>query len=71
MIRRRTNSTGPKETDQEEIKGVEDNFSDSDELVARTELSIYINEASEEETVVVNELKEKYDLGDNAEDIIF
>ena len=71
MIRRRTNSTGPKETDQEEIKGVEDNFSDSDELVARTELSIYINEASEEETVVVNELKEKYDLGENAEDIIF
>ena len=71
MIRRRTNSTGSKETDQEEIKGVEDNFSDSDELVARTELSIYINEASEEETVVVNELKEKYDLGENAEDIIF
>ena len=71
MIRRRTNSTGPKETDQEEIKSVEDNFSDSDELVARTELSIYINEVSEEETVVVNELKEKYDLGENAEDIIF
>ena len=34
-------------------------------------MSISINEASEEEIIVVNELKEIYDLGENAEGIIF
>ena len=44
---------------------------DSDEMFARAKLSISINEASEEEIIVVNELKEIYDLGQNAEGIIF
>ena len=42
-----------------------------DELFPRAKLSISINEASEEEIIVVNELKEIYDLGENAEGIIF
>ena len=48
-------------TDQEVNQGVEDSFTDSDELFARAESSIFINEASEEEIIVVNELKEIYD----------
>ena len=66
MIKRRIKITGPHETDQEEIQGVEDLncFHDSDELVSRAELSISINEVSEEEITVVNELKEIYGLGE-------
>ena len=71
MIKRRINTTGPQETDQEENQDVEESFPDSDELVARAELSISINEASEKEILVVNELKEIYDLGEKAEGIIF
>ena len=71
MIKRRINTTGPEETDQEQNQGVEDSFLDSDELVARAELSISINEASEKEIIVVNELKEIYDTGEEAEEIIF
>ena len=63
MKKRRINTTGPKETDEEENQGVEDSFPDSDELVARAESSISINQASEEEIIIVNELKEIYDLG--------
>ena len=44
---------------------------DSDELFPRAKMSISINEASEEEIIVVNELKEIYDLGQNAGGIIF
>ena len=62
---------GQQETDQEENQAVEDCFPDSDELVARAKFSISINEASEEETIVVNELKKIYDLGENTEVIIF
>ena len=64
---RNINRTVPQETDQ----GVEDSFPDSDELVARAKLRISINEASEEEIIVVNDLKGIYDLGENAEEIIF
>ena len=71
MIKRRINTTGPQETDQEENQDVEESFPDSDELVARAELSISINEASEKEILVANELKEIYDLGEKAEGIIF
>ena len=71
MINRRINTTGPQETDEEENQGIEDGFPDFDELVARAELSISINEASEEEITVINELKKIYDLGENAEGIIF
>ena len=55
--KRRTNTTGPQETNQEENQGVEDSFSDSDEMVAGAKLSISINEASQEEIIVLNELK--------------
>ena len=48
MLKRRTNTTGPQEADQEENQGVEDSLSDSDELVARAKLSISIKEALEE-----------------------
>ena len=58
MIKRRINTTAPQETDQEENQGVEDSLSDSDELIARSKLNISINEASEEEIIVFNELKE-------------
>ena len=58
MIKRRINTTAPLETDQEENQGVEDSLSDSDELIARSKLNISINEASEEEIIVFNELKE-------------
>ena len=71
MIKRRINTTEPQKTDQEENQGVEESFPDSDELVARTELSISINEASDEEILVVNELKEICDLAEKAEGIIF
>ena len=71
MINRRISTIGPHETDKEENQDVEDNFADSDELIARAELSISINEASEEDFTVVNELKEIYDLGEKAEGIIF
>ena len=64
MKKRRINTTGPQETDEEENQGVEDSFPDSDELVARAESSISINQASEEEIIIVNELKEIYDLGE-------
>ena len=40
-------------------------------LIARAKLSISINEASEEEILFVNDLKEIYDLGEKAEGIIF
>lgn len=33
-------------------------------------MSISINEASEEEIIVINELKEVYDLGERAEGIV-
>ena len=68
MLKRRSNTTGPQETDQEENQGVEDSFSDSDEMVAGAKLSISINEASQEEIIIVNELK---DLGEKADGIIF
>ena len=71
MLKRRTNTTGPQKTDQEENQDVEDSLSDSNELVARAKLSISINEVSEEEITVVNELKEIYDLGEKADGIIF
>ena len=71
MIKRRINTTGPQETDQEENQGVEDIFPDSDGLTARAKLSISINDASEKEIIVINELKEIYVLGENAEAIIF
>ena len=71
MIKRRINTTGTQETDQEENQGVEDSFPDSHELTARAKLIISINEASEGRITVVNELKEIYDLGENAEGIIF
>ena len=69
MINRRINTTGPQETNQEENQCVEDSFLDSDELIARAELSIPINEASDEEIIVVNELKKLYDLREKAEGI--
>ena len=53
MIKRRINTTGP-QTDQRENQGVEDSFPGSDELVARAELIISINEVSEEEVIVIN-----------------
>ena len=71
MITRRINTKGPQKTDQEENQSVEDSFPDSDELVARAELNISINEVLEEEIVVVNELKKMYDLGEKVEGIIF
>ena len=58
MIKRRINTTAPQETDQEENQGVADSLSDSDELIARSKLNISINEASKEEIIVFNELKE-------------
>ena len=51
MLKRRISTTGPQETHQEENQGVGDSFPDSDELFARAELSISINEASEEEII--------------------
>ena len=71
MKKRRINTTGPQEADEEENQGVEDSFPDSDELVAKAESSISINQASEEEIIIVNELKEIYDLGEKVEGIIF
>ena len=68
-IKRRTNTTTPQETDQEENQGVEDSFPHSDSLVDRAKSNISLNEASEEEIIVVNELKEIYDLGEKAEGI--
>ena len=70
MIKRRINTTGPQETDQEENQGVEESFPDSDYLVARAELSIFINEDSEQEILAVNKLKEIYDLGEKTERVI-
>ena len=70
VIKRRTNTTGTPETDQWDNQGVEDSFPDSDELVARAKLSISINEASEQEIIVVNELREIYDSGEKAEGTI-
>ena len=70
MINRKINTIVPQETDQEENQGVGDSFPDSDQLVARAELSISINEASEEEKTVVTEFKKIYDLGEKAEVII-
>ena len=70
-MKRRINTTGPQKTDQEGNQGVEDSFPDSDELVATAELSISINEVSEEQIIVANELKEIYDLDKKAEGIIF
>ena len=49
----------------------EDSFPDSNELAARTKFIISFNEASEERITVVKELKEIYDLGENAEGIMF
>ena len=46
IIKRRINTTGPQETNKEENQSVEDSFPDPGDLVARTELSISINEAS-------------------------
>ena len=61
MIKRRINATGSQETNQKENQDAEDSFPDPDELVARAELSIFINEVSEEEINIVNELNE-FDL---------
>ena len=69
MIKRTINTTGPQETDQEENQGVEDSFPHSDELVAKGKLSISINEASEEEIIVVNKLKEINDLDERVDGI--
>ena len=71
IIKRKINTKGPQETDQENNQGVEDSFPDSDELVVRAKLSIFMNEASKEEIIVVNEVKEIYDIGENAEGMIF
>ena len=70
MTKRRINKTGTQEIVQEENQYVEDSFPDSDELVARVELSISINEASEGETIFVNELKEIYDSSERFGSII-
>ena len=70
VIKSTTNTTGTQETDQWDNQGVEDSFPDSDELVARAKLSISINEASEQEIIVVNELREIYDSGEKAEGTI-
>ena len=70
MINRKINTIVPQETDEEENQGVGDSFPDSDQLVARAELSISINEASEEEKTVVTEFKKIYDLGEKAEVIM-
>ena len=67
MLQRKINTTLRQETDQEEHKGVEEGLPDSDELVARAELSIVMNVASEEEIIVVSELKEIYDLREKVE----
>ena len=40
-------------------------------MVARAKISIHINEVSDKEIIVVDELKEIYDLSENAEGIIF
>ena len=69
IIKRRINTTGPQETDKEENQSVEDSFPDPGDLVARTEFSISINEASEQEIIVINEFEEIYDLGEKAEGI--
>ena len=69
MLKRGNNTTRPQKTDQEENQDVQDSLSDSNELVARAKLSISINEVSEEEITVVNELKEIYDLGEKADGI--
>ena len=71
MIKRRINTTGLQETEQAENQGVENSFHDFNELIARGEISISVNEASEEKIIVVNELKKIYDLGEKAEGIIF
>ena len=54
MIKRRISTTGLQEIDEAESQDVEDSFPDSNELVARAEMSISINEASEEEIIVIN-----------------
>ena len=66
MIKRRIGTTGLQETDQEKNQGVEDSFPDSDELIARTELTISITEI-----IAVNELKEIQNLSKKAEGVIF
>ena len=71
MIKRRINTTGLQETEQAENQGVENSFHDFNELIARGEISISVNEASEEKIIVVNELNKIYDLGEKAEGIIF
>ena len=71
MVRSRINTTGPHQTDQEENQGVEDSFPVSDELATRAELSVSFHEASEEEMIVVNELKDIYDLREKPDRIIF
>ena len=71
VIKRRIDTTGTQKTDQRDNHGVEDSFPDSDELVARAKLSISINEASQQEILVVNELREIYDSGEKTEGIIF
>ena len=48
---------GPQETNQKENQGVGDSFPGSEELVAIAELSISINQVSEEEVIIANELK--------------
>ena len=70
-IKRRIKTLGVQETDETENQGVEDSFPDSDKLVARAEISISINEASEDEIIVANEFKKIYDLGEKATGIIF
>ena len=66
MIKRRISTTGLQEADQEKNQGVEDSFPDSDELIARTELTISITEI-----IAVNELKEIQNLSKKAEGVIF
>lgn len=71
MIKIRTNTTKKQELAQEENQSIEESFPNSDELVARAKLSIPINKALEEYIILGNELKEIYDLGGKAEEIMF
>lgn len=71
MIKIRTNTTKKQELAQEENQSIEESFPNSDELVARAKLSIPIHKALEEYIIIGNELKEIYDLGGKAEEIMF
>ena len=71
ITRRRINTRGPHGTDEEENQNVADSLSISDELVPIAKLNISINKVLGEEIIIVNALKETYDLGEKTEGIIF